>query len=468
MRDYGVTVRIGALAIIAALAVFLIAAFARPALAQSDQDASPDKAKPPVSKLSVSPTTLSYSVNLDKVITETKHFTIKNTGTLAAGLAVTVGAPSSPDYVITSGGGSNTIAAKGSLVVDVEFIPHGPATDNGTIAISSNATSGKQDATVKLKGKATQKKPTPTATATATASSTPTATATATPTATRTATATPTQTATPSATATKTATSTATATRTATATKTATATATATSTATATRTATKTATATATAPPPPPPTATATSTPTATPTDTPTATATATPTATATATAQQQCIFNTTCAEVTAAYGTAAGAAGTGTITYRFWSRIGQKLFKDLQSTCGVSSATGEAAVGATLQQLLAGSFSTAACSGTTTASAEEQQCIFNTTCADVTSAYSTAAGAAGTGTITYRFWSRIGQKLFTDLQSTCGVSSATGEAAVGATLQKLLAGTFSTAACSGTTTPTGRPARRPKKVMRD
>ncbi len=53
--------------------LFLIAAFAAPALAQSDQDASPDKTKPPVSKLSVSPTTLSYGVNIDKgEFTETK------------------------------------------------------------------------------------------------------------------------------------------------------------------------------------------------------------------------------------------------------------------------------------------------------------------------------------------------------------------------------------------------------------
>ncbi len=54
--------------------LFLIAAFARPALAQSDQASSP-KTKTAVSKLSVSPTTLSYSVNLDKATTETKHFT---------------------------------------------------------------------------------------------------------------------------------------------------------------------------------------------------------------------------------------------------------------------------------------------------------------------------------------------------------------------------------------------------------
>ncbi len=60
--------------------LFLIAAFARPALAQSDQDASPDTKKA-VSKLSVSPTTLRYSVNLDKATSEIKDFTIKNTGT---------------------------------------------------------------------------------------------------------------------------------------------------------------------------------------------------------------------------------------------------------------------------------------------------------------------------------------------------------------------------------------------------
>src|SRR5208282_112824 len=109
--------------------LFLIVAFARPALAQSDQDASPES-KTAVSKLSVSPTTLNYSVNIDKgVFNETKHFTITNNGTLA--LDETVGAPTNPDYVITSGGGSSTIpgkakGVKNSLTVDVEFIPTGP------------------------------------------------------------------------------------------------------------------------------------------------------------------------------------------------------------------------------------------------------------------------------------------------------------------------------------------------------
>ena len=107
--------------------MLLIAAFAHPALAQSDDDASPDKTKTPVSKLSVSPITLSYSVNLDKANTETKHFTITNGGTLA--MDVTVNPPSNTDYVITSGGGQSTVpgkakGSKNSLTVDVKFVPH--------------------------------------------------------------------------------------------------------------------------------------------------------------------------------------------------------------------------------------------------------------------------------------------------------------------------------------------------------
>ena len=91
-----------------------------------------------------------------------------------------VGAPSNSDFVITSGQGSSTIPGKvkGSsaniLVVQVEFTPKGPIkNDDGTIAITSDASNpAKQNKTVKLKGKATQKKPTATSTATATATAT--------------------------------------------------------------------------------------------------------------------------------------------------------------------------------------------------------------------------------------------------------------------------------------------------------
>ena len=65
--------------------LLLIAVFARPALAQSaDDDTSPDS-KTPVSKLSVSPTSLNFSVNIDKgVFDQTKSFKIKNGNDTAA------------------------------------------------------------------------------------------------------------------------------------------------------------------------------------------------------------------------------------------------------------------------------------------------------------------------------------------------------------------------------------------------
>ena len=150
----------------------------------SAQESIPDaKVKTPFSKLSVSPKKVSYKVDIDKgEFSKTEHFSIKNDGTLA--LVVTVNSPSNPDYVITSGGGQTTIPGKGngdknSLTVDVEFNPHGPGKNvDGSVDITSNATSEDSSATVNLKGRATQKKPTPTATATATATATPTVTAT--------------------------------------------------------------------------------------------------------------------------------------------------------------------------------------------------------------------------------------------------------------------------------------------------
>ncbi len=229
--------------------LFFLAAFARLALAQSDEDPSPDS-KTAVSKLSVSPTTLSYSVNLDKATSETEHFTITNGGTLALGAIV--GPPSNANYVITSpaslspAGGQITIpgkakGSKNSLTLDVEFTPHGPGKNvDGTIYITGSATSGYSSAIVHLHGDAKQKKPTPTTTATATPTASATATATATTTATATLTATATATATP--TLTRTPTETATPTRTMTPTPTLTPTLTPTPTATVTATPTQTAT----------------------------------------------------------------------------------------------------------------------------------------------------------------------------------------------------------------------------------
>ena len=68
--------------------LLLLAAFARPALAQSE-DASADASKTPVSKMSVAPKALTYSVNLIKTPSQTKQFKITDPGTVA--LHVTVG-----------------------------------------------------------------------------------------------------------------------------------------------------------------------------------------------------------------------------------------------------------------------------------------------------------------------------------------------------------------------------------------
>jgi hypothetical protein len=182
--------------------ILVLAAFSLPALARSDNDISQKKTTSPVSSLSVKPTKLKFSVNLDtSTLTQSKSFTIKNKGSLAAGLNVDIGAPSSSEYTITSGGGMSTVSAGGSLTVDVEFKPTVKGTDDGTISITSNATSGKTAATVKLSGKASQKKPTPTTTATPTPTPTgvghPTATPTPTPTPTPSRTPTPTPSPTP-------------------------------------------------------------------------------------------------------------------------------------------------------------------------------------------------------------------------------------------------------------------------------
>ena len=142
-------------------------------MAQSDE-AAPD-IKTAFSKLSVTPKSLSYDININMgVFSETKHFHITNEGTVP--LKVVVNTPSNPAYVVRSGGGTTTIPGKvkgskaGHLsTVDVEFIPNGSVkSDNGTIGVISDATSGKKFALVALNGKS-KKWLNPTATATATA-----------------------------------------------------------------------------------------------------------------------------------------------------------------------------------------------------------------------------------------------------------------------------------------------------------
>jgi hypothetical protein len=200
--------------------LLLLVSFARPAIAQPDEDAVPDSGTP-VSRLSVSPKSIDYHVNIDKGITsETRHFYIKNQGTLA--LDVTVGPPSDKNFVITAppqlapAGGKITILGKekGSKdnvqEVAVKFNANGPGKNlEATIAIASNATTGPTSVTVKLHANAVQKNATPTVTPTPTMTPTPSPTPTRSPTPTLSPTPTPSTGATPTLSPTATATCTA-------------------------------------------------------------------------------------------------------------------------------------------------------------------------------------------------------------------------------------------------------------------
>ena len=153
------------------------------------QASSPDaKQQAAVSKLGVSPKSRTFDkINLArKTLTETRSFTIKDTGSLA--LTVTVAPPvGSRFFTITAGQGTVVMQPKGTATVTVEFAPTTSGSFSATIAISSDATSGKSSQTVKVTGSAKNSLLTATATPTATATSraTPTATPTsATPTAT--------------------------------------------------------------------------------------------------------------------------------------------------------------------------------------------------------------------------------------------------------------------------------------------
>ncbi|MGH7814428.1 MAG: hypothetical protein ACREQI_10570, partial [Candidatus Binataceae bacterium] len=224
----------------------------------------------------------------------TRSILISNKGTET--LTATVGASTgSPDFAIVAGCGPIELMPGASATVTIEFAPGAAGKFAGAVPIGSDATKGKGEITVKLKGRAkgslppgTEQppfvagvgcaSPTPTFTPAETSTATATATLAATPTVTISATPTATFTQTTTSTTTATATWTATITSTPAATQTGTPTQTATATLTATPTATPTATVTGT------PTVTATATPAATETASPTQTATATLTATSTAT----------------------------------------------------------------------------------------------------------------------------------------------------------------------------------------
>jgi hypothetical protein len=141
------------------LSAIVIVTFALSAVAPTRsayaQDSSPEvKAKAPFSELRVKlliPALVFPELNLTKgPDTAEKHFAVENLGTEA--LSVTVGSPSTSDFSVVAGAGTTTLDAKQSETVTVEFAPSAAGSFKDEIAISSNATEGKADATVKLKG----------------------------------------------------------------------------------------------------------------------------------------------------------------------------------------------------------------------------------------------------------------------------------------------------------------------------
>jgi hypothetical protein len=156
--------------------LYLTVALAVPAFAQSEKITRPDT-KTPFAKLAVSPKSIGFKVDLDKASSQGRHFTLKNTGTLAT--TVTVGAPSGPgasDYTIVSppqlspAGGTISIPGKAKhstsnrLEVEVAFAPTAAGKKiDATIAITDPDTKKPTNTLVKLHGTAMEKKPRATA-----------------------------------------------------------------------------------------------------------------------------------------------------------------------------------------------------------------------------------------------------------------------------------------------------------------
>ena len=191
------------------LLLFLLMAFARPALAQSAE--SPAKIK--AQKLSFSPGKLNFGDENVGVTSPSQTVTVSDHSLTSTPVLIRSIVVSSP-FVIVGGTCANSIPADGQCTVDVAFKPtaKGKVKKKKGLTFTDSAQKSPQHVVELLGQGVAGATPTPTASATATR--------TATPTATRTSTATPTATATStgSAVPTPTATATATATRTATAT----------------------------------------------------------------------------------------------------------------------------------------------------------------------------------------------------------------------------------------------------------
>ena len=136
----------------AAALVVLVATITGGAYAQ---DAPGKETKPPFSKLRVQPAALAFKkLNLSKTPAPgTGTFVVANKGTEA--LSVNVGTSTGNDaFVIAAGCGQISLQPGAQVTVTVEFEPASSGKFTGSIAITSNATKGKDSATVSLKGSA--------------------------------------------------------------------------------------------------------------------------------------------------------------------------------------------------------------------------------------------------------------------------------------------------------------------------
>src|ERR1700735_1528157 len=159
--------------------LFLLMAFARPALAQS---AEPD-AKVKAPKLSFSPGKINFGDENVGVTSTSRSVTVTNHSTTAA-VSITSIVVSSP-FIMVGGTCGSSIPAGTGCTVDVAFKPS--ATGKGKKKKGPTLTDSAQKSPqhgVQLLGKGVAGAPTPTATATRTATATATSTPTATPTAT--------------------------------------------------------------------------------------------------------------------------------------------------------------------------------------------------------------------------------------------------------------------------------------------
>jgi hypothetical protein len=159
------------------LTACVAAIFFTAAVSASAQNVQPDAKKTPTpfSEMKITPSNLAFKrITFGKTAdNESKSFSVKDIGT--APLTINVEDPATSDFRITLGAGQTILQPKGSpLSVTVLFGPSTAGTFHDSISVTSEATKGKPDGSVKLEGGAKGTPPTPTTTATPTPTPTPT------------------------------------------------------------------------------------------------------------------------------------------------------------------------------------------------------------------------------------------------------------------------------------------------------